>query len=83
MKNVVRIILNLSNSCIFRIVDRNYISNIRRKYVYTIKYMYYYQRCPTYCGVYCIIFKKSFILCSKLMLVAFEHTLKFFLKMAH
>ena len=43
--------------------------------------MYYYQRSPTYCDVYCIIFKESFIVCSKVLLVAFEYTLKFSLKM--
>jgi len=68
--------------CIFRIVDRNYICNIRTKYIYTVKYMYYYQRRPTCFGAYCAIFRENFIVCSKLLLVRFEHTIKFSLKMA-
>jgi hypothetical protein len=70
--------LKLSIPCIFRTVDRNYICNMRTKYIYTVKYMCYYQGCPTYFGTYCAIFRENFIVCSELLLVGFEHTINFF-----
>jgi hypothetical protein len=77
MKNLVRIILKLSIPCIFRIVDRNRICNIRTKFIYTVKYMHFYHRSPTYFAAYCAIFWENFIVCSELLLFGFEHTIKF------
>jgi len=72
--NSLSVCLNISIPSMFSYSI--YFFNKPTKYIYTVKYMYYYQHSPTCFGAYCALFRDSFIVCSRLSFYYVDTDLK-------